>query len=179
MISACDVERCVAKLTRALERNYSQLNDALEFDVWNIKVERYTNLKSTRMKKMYWQVLHVILTNTFFLYRQSPVKIFFRICSEFFSDLLVLMLWYIVWYYGMFITPEWIEGAINDFLQMFVDDVTRTINDGIMNKSETIQINRIWIELKVTPDTTLVQNVLLSHCRSATNSQFLTKFSQS
>ena len=62
---------------------------------------------------------------------------------------------------------------------MFVDNVTRTINDGILNKSKTIQINPIWIELKVTLDTTLVQNVLLSHCRSANNSQFLSTFSQS
>ena len=52
------------------------------------------------------KVLASIASNTyqyFFSYRQSPVKIFFRICSEFFSDFLVLMmLWYIVWYYGMF-----------------------------------------------------------------------------
>ena len=75
--------------------------------------------------------------------------------------------------------PEWIEGVINEFLQMFVDDVTRTINDGILNKSKTIQINPIWIELKVTLDTTLVQNVLLLLCRSANNSQFLSTFSQS
>ena len=44
---------------------------------------------------------------------------------------------------------EWIEGGINEFLQMFINDVTRTINDGILNKSEIIQINPIWIELKV------------------------------
>ena len=62
---------------------------------------------------------------------------------------------------------------------MFVHDVTRTINDGILNKSKTIQINPIRIELKVTLDTTLVQNVRLSHCRSANNSQFLSTFSQS
>ena len=47
---------------------------------------------------------------------------------------------------------------------MCVDDVTRTINDGILNKSEIIQINLISIELKVTLDTTLVQNVLLYKC---------------
>ena len=67
----------------------------------------------------------------------------------------------------------------NKFLQMFVDDVTRTINGGILNKSKTIQINPIWIELMITLDTTLVQNLLMSHCRSANNSQFLSTFSQS
>ena len=97
MISAWDVGRCVAKLTRALERNYSQLN--WRFRIWCLKYKSREKFEGHSYEK---KVLASIASNTyqyFFSYRQSPMKIFFRICSEFFSDFLVLMLWYIVWYY--------------------------------------------------------------------------------
>ena len=79
MISACDVERCVAKLTRALERNYNQLN--WRFRIWCLKYKSQEIWKPEG---------------------QSPVKLFFRICSEISSNFLILILWYIVWCYGMF-----------------------------------------------------------------------------
>ena len=89
MISACDVGRCVAKLSRALERNYSQLN--WRFKIWCLKYksrEIYKSEGHSYEKK----VLASIASNTypyFYSYRQSPVKIFSRICSEFFSHFLV------------------------------------------------------------------------------------------
>ena len=49
MISACDVGRYVAKLTRALERNYSQLNG--RFRIWCLKYKSREIYKSEGYEK--------------------------------------------------------------------------------------------------------------------------------